>query len=96
MRLPVCPHCNTVYRYGDVRGLMIKNESACYHCKKNFKISKGRIWLLVLILIAVCTAVDIISLNVFTNMTAVGVFVINIILVAIALAITPFYIKFKR
>ena len=96
MKLPVCPHCNTVYHYADVRGLMKKKEAECYHCKKDFKISKGEIWLLVLILLAVCTAVDIIFLNVFKNMTAIGVFVINIILVAIAFVLTPFYIKFKR
>lgn len=96
MRLPVCPHCKAVYRYGDVRRLIKKRETTCYHCKKNFKICRSKIWLLALIFVVICIAVDIIFLNVFINMTVIAVYVINVILFIIALTLKPFYIKFKR
>ena len=36
----VCPHCKTVYRYSDLKKIMWKKSDSCYHCKKNFKVSR--------------------------------------------------------
>ena len=36
-RLPVCPHCGTVYRYHEVLTSVTKKEITCYHCHKGFR-----------------------------------------------------------
>ena len=64
-RLPTCPHCRTVYHYGEVRRAVFRKQEDCYHCKKSFLVSRKGIWLLLLILLAVCTIADIILFNVF-------------------------------
>ena len=94
-RLPTCPHCNTVYRYGEVRRAVFKRQDTCYHCKKNFSVSRSGIWILLLILLAVCTFADIIAFNVFPHTTVITVYIINSVLAVTAFLLLPFFIRFR-
>ena len=94
MKLPVCPHCHTVYRYGEVRRLLLHREAVCYHCQKRFQIKKTRCLLLLLIWVAVCVAVNILSLVLIGNITVIGMFITNVILAVLAILLTPFFIRF--
>lgn len=96
MKLPVCPHCHTVYRYGEVRRLLLQKEASCYHCQKRFHIKKMRCLLLLLIWAAVCVAVDILSLIWIGNITLIGIFITNVILAVPAILLTPYFIRFTE
>ena len=50
LKLPVCPHCHTIYRYGDVKKTLYEKNHKCYHCNKIFIISKIRILFLFIII----------------------------------------------
>lgn len=95
-RLPVCPHCHTVYRYGDVKKVSKKKIEKCYHCKKDFKVSKSGILILLLIVIAIGIEVNIFQINVFNNINFAVMFVTNIVLVIMAVLFLPFFVSFKK
>ena len=44
-RLPVCPHCGTVYRYQDTWKAIKNRENTCYHCRKKFKAKRFPYWI---------------------------------------------------
>ena len=94
-RLPTCPHCKTVYGYGEVRSAVFKREKTCYHCKKYFSVSRAGVWILLLILVAVCTAADIIAFNVFPHTTVITVYIINSVFAVAAFFMLPFFIRFR-
>lgn len=41
LKLPVCPHCGSVFYYGNVRRTMWKRTGNCENCKKDFLICGG-------------------------------------------------------
>ena len=94
-RLPTCPHCRTVYHYGEVRRAVFRKQEDCYHCKKSFLVSRKGIWLLLLILLAVCTIADIILFNVFPHTTVITVYIVNSVLAVTAFLLLPFFIIFR-
>ena len=91
----ICPHCKTVYRYSDLKKIMWKKSDSCYHCKKNFSVSRAGVWILLLILVAVCTAADIIAFNVFPHTTVITVYIINSVFAVAAFFMLPFFIRFR-
>ena len=78
-RLPTCPHCRTVYHYGEVRRAVFRKQ----------------VWLLLLILLAVCTIADIILFNVFPHTTVITVYIVNSVLAVTAFLLLPFFIRFR-
>lgn len=91
--LPVCPYCNTIYRYGDVRRMIFKKSEICYHCEKSFKISKKKLLILILELLIIYAAADLLIIN-FIGVTLLVLFIINIVLVIIGIIMIPYYIQF--
>ena len=91
--LPVCPHCKTIYRYGDVRKLIFKKEQECYHCKKRFKISKKKLIVMSIEYLIVLIAVNLLLIG-FAGVNLITLFIINVVLTALALTLVPYYILF--
>ncbi|MBQ3331513.1 MAG: hypothetical protein IJG87_10100 [Ruminococcus sp.] len=96
-RLPVCPHCGTVYRYRDTKQAIIKKENVCYHCQKKFK---ARIfpYLLVgaLIPLALCIGFNIFLLSRMTDLELLPLFAATLVGILIIYLIIPFFTKFKK
>ena len=96
LKLPDCPYCHTIYRYGDVRKTINKNEEKCYHCKKNFKISKIKILILFLIIALITAILNIFQLYMIEGLTFIGLIVTNVITLTIGIFLIPYFIKYKE
>ncbi len=97
-RLPVCPHCRAVYRYGEVNRMIFfhpTRERTCYHCKKSMKPLLRGLFLLAAIYLAVCFGSTIAIVNIFPNATALTVFIVNICWTVLLFALRPFFVIFK-
>lgn len=96
-RLPVCPHCGTVYRYKDTKKAIKNKENECYHCQKRFK-SKLFPYILVgaLIPLVLCIALNIFLLTRMTNLQLLPLFAVTIVFLLIIYIIIPFFTKFKK
>lgn len=94
-RLPVCPHCKTIFRYADVKKTMLNRKQVCYHCNKQFKISKIKILILFLIIALFCAIINVFQLYMIENLSFIGLIVTNIIIVTIGVFLIPFFISYK-
>ena len=96
-RLPVCPHCGTVYRYKETKEAIRNKENTCYHCKKKFR-AKRFPYLLVgaLIPLVVCIAFNIFLMTRMTNLDLIPLFAATLICILIIYLIIPFFTKFKK
>ena len=96
-RLPVCPHCGTVYRYKDTKTAIKNKENECYHCQKRFK-AKLFPYILVgaLIPLILCIALNIFLLTRMTNLQLLPLFAVTIVFLLIIYIIIPFFTKFKK
>ena len=96
-RLPVCPHCGTVYRYKDTKKAIKEKKNICYHCQKEFKVKYFPYILVdIVLLLALCIAVNILLLN---RMTALNLFALFGVTLAFMLAgylLVPFFIRFVK
>lgn len=95
-KLPVCPHCLTIYRYGDVRKLIFKNKETCYHCHKQFKVSKIKILILFLIIALITAIFDILALCMIAGTSFIGLMILNIIAVTAGFFLIPYFVEFKK
>lgn len=95
-KLPTCPYCNTIYRYGDVKKSLGKSEVKCYHCKKKFKISKTKILILLLIIALITAILNIFQLYMIEGLTFIGLMITNIITVTIGIFLIPYFITYKK
>lgn len=97
-RLPVCPHCHTVYHYRDVRRIKSKKEEKCYHCGKSFKVSKLGYIVLFLITAVLTVVINLLILNSMPDIrgSMALIVIISLIAVTAALIFTPYFILFKR
>lgn len=95
-RLPVCPHCRTVYSYREVKksGKIIK----CYHCKKEFKKS-----FLSKIIPFLLTLIPAFIINIFLLFNAgelltglTEAMVVSVAAVVLAMVISPFFTVYKK
>lgn len=96
-RLPVCPHCGTVYRYKDTKAAIKQKENTCYHCQKRFK---ARIFPYILVGAAIplvlCIALNIFLLTRMTNLELLPLFAVTLVFLLIIYIIIPFFTKFKK
>ena len=97
-RLPVCPHCHTVYSYGEVLKNK-KRKNQCYHCKKEFRRTRFPGYLLLgLIVLVITVLVNISIMGLFSDIKTllITVFIISVIEVFIAIVFTPFFIRYIK
>lgn len=95
-KLPTCPYCNTVYRYGDVRKIQYHKGHKCYHCKKDFKISRKGVWLLLLIVTVAAVFINVFQLYATPSLNFFLLMAVDIITVLIGFFLIPFFINFKQ
>lgn len=95
-KLPVCPHCHTIYRYGDAKKNLNRKIHTCYHCKKSFKTSFSGLWLLLLITVAVGIVLNIIEISVFSRINVTALMITNIVLILFFLLFVPFFTKYRK
>ena len=96
-RLPVCPHCGTVYRYKDTRAAIKNRENVCYHCEKKF-VAKRFPYILAgaLIPLILCIGINILLLSRMENLELLPLFAVTIGFLLIIYSIIPFFTKFKK
>lgn len=94
--LPVCPHCDTVYRYAEVRKSLFKKNIKCYHCEKHFAVSKSKLMLLLIIIIAAALTVDFFELYFVSSLSAAALIITNIVIVTIGFLLIPYFLKYKK
>lgn len=94
-KLPVCPHCHTIYRYGDVKKLIFKSKETCYHCHKDFKVSKIKIIILFLLIALITAIFNLIQLYMVEDLSFVALMITNVIFVTVGVFLIPLFINFK-
>lgn len=96
LKLPVCPHCKTVFYYGDVIKLARQKKCKCYQCDKNFRVLKwkGRIifYLIFAVIMCICNAL---LMHITDAKTAIPMIIFTVICVILSLFALPFTVKFK-
>ena len=97
-KLPVCPHCNTVYRYKEVKDNNKKKVIKCYHCKKEFRNSRVGIAVLSVIICVIAVLINIVILNRSSNVFAsiIPISIVSIAAVIIIMLLIPFFISYKK
>ena len=95
-KLPECPYCHTIYRYGDVRKTVYKSEEKCYHCKKSFKVSKIKILILFLIIAFITAIFNIFQLYMIEGLTFIGIIITNVVVVTLGIFLIPYFIGYKE
>lgn len=96
-KLPICPHCSTIYRYGDTKKAIRKKDNECYHCHKTFR---TKIFPYVLIEAAVLIAASI-GLNVLilfrsSSLSLVPLFAVTVGFLILIYLLIPFFTHFKK
>ena len=96
-RLPVCPHCGTVYHYKETAQAVRKKENSCYHCQKKFR-AKVFPYLLVgaLLPLLLCVAFNIFLLTRMENLQLLPLFAVTLICLLAIYIILPFFTVFKK
>lgn len=95
-KLPVCPHCNTIYRYRDVSRILNKKSEVCYNCKKSFEIKRKKYLILFLIIALFCAIFDVFELYMVAQTNFILLVVTNILFICIGLIFRPFFIRFEN
>ena len=96
-RLPVCPHCGTVYRYKETREAIRKKENICYHCQKKFKVRIFPTVLSAAILpLILCIALNIFLLTRMENLQLIPLFIATMLFILLVFIIIPFFTIFKK
>lgn len=95
-KLPVCPHCKTIYRYKDVKKEAVKKEFKCYNCGKKFRVSKKKILILFLIIALITAIFDVLALYMIAGTSFIGLMILNIIAVTAGFLLIPYFIEFKK
>ena len=104
-RLPTCPHCDTVYRYGDIVRILKQDrrkkkkerENTCYHCEKQYSVKYlPGIVIPVVVWIVLSIGTNLLMLSRMTRLNLVVMFVMTILYLILAAVITPFFIRFEK
>lgn len=95
LKLPVCPHCHTVYSYGEVRKIAKEKSHICYHCKKEFKASRKPCIVPAIILLVLAVAANVGVLYMTPSLNFYVLVGINVFFILLAAALFPLFTVFK-
>lgn len=95
-RLPVCPHCGTVYRYKDTKNAVRNKENTCYHCRKPFKAKVFPYILIGAVLpLAACIGINLFLLTRMDHLQLLPLFGVTLVFILIICLLIPFFTHFK-
>lgn len=96
-KLPVCPHCGTVYRYKDTAKAIAGKQTECYHCHKEFRIKLFPYVLIEAVaLIAVSIGLNLLILSRLETLNPIPLFAATIPLLLLILVLAPFFTRFVK
>ena len=96
-RLPVCPHCGTIYRYKDVASVVKKRDNVCYHCGKSFRAKIFPYALVeIIILAAAAVGLNILMLSGMKELSLVPLFAVTLGSIILMIVSIPFFVKFRK
>lgn len=96
-RLPVCPHCGTVYRYRDTKKAWKQKENTCYHCKKTFRAKLMPYGAAeALLLLPLCIGFNILMLNRMRDLNLFALFAATVAFILLFYLLIPFFIHFVK
>lgn len=97
MKLPLCPYCKAIYRYGDVKRVTHNKSCECHNCKRKFSVSyiKGRI-IIILITTVILIALNLLLFNFVNGVTVIACLIINALFISLAVILFPFTVRFKK
>lgn len=96
-KLPVCPHCKTVYRYKDTVNAIKEKDNVCYHCHKKFK-AKIFPYILVeaILLIALSIGANLLILSRLSTFNLFPLFAVTTGFLLIIIVMIPFFTRFLK
>lgn len=96
-RLPVCPHCGTVYRYRDTKNAQKQKVNTCYHCKKKFR-AKLLPYVAVeaLVLTVICIGFNLLLLSRMEELNLFVLFASTAVFLLLIYLLFPFFMKFIK
>lgn len=95
-KLPQCPHCNTIFRYGDVRRIMSKKKIKCYHCDGDIFINKKKFLILFLEIALICAIFNVLELYMVGTISFIALCVTNVLFLTVGIFLMPFFVKFEK
>lgn len=97
LKLPLCPYCKAIYRYGDVKRITHNKGCECHNCKRKFSVSyiKGRI-IIILITAVILIALNLLLLNFVNGVNIIACLIINALFIGLAVILFPFTVSFKK
>lgn len=96
-RLPVCPHCGTVYHYKDIKNEIKQKQDTCYHCKKQFRVSFfPGVLICGGILLILCIALNILVLFRMRDFQLWPLFLITLVFILLLYLLIPFFTSFRK
>ena len=96
LKLPVCPHCQTIYYYDEVMKSTKQKTMECYHCKKEFTVKKWRgRFILMSVVVAVMAVIDVLLLCVIKMQSAIPIMIFTVICVLCSLLLLPYTVRYK-
>ena len=94
LKLPVCPHCGTVYQYGEIKK-MRDGSRYCYHCKKKFRVRKKlSIMLFMVIVCSLLVCSDLFILYYTFNINLIVMAAANAVILTASILLCPFTVRF--
>jgi len=95
LKLPVCPHCQAVYRYDEVKNMCRYRHIECRHCKKVFTVEsrKGKI------IYFTIDSILLIAMNIvlfhFAEIHPLGLILFTLVFFGLSLLLVPFTVRFN-
>ena len=96
-KLPICPHCGTVYRYRDTEKAIRQKDNECYHCHKRFK-AKIFPYMLVeaIVFVVISIGFNLLILSRMYRFSFVPLFAVTLVFLLIIRLLIPFFTHFKK
>ena len=95
-RLPVCPHCKTVYHYKETRKAVREKNFVCYHCKKKIRATLiPGIFVLGAIIVTLSILTNLLMLSSMTYLNLILLFVSTFLYLGLLYILIPFFASFK-
>lgn len=97
LKLPVCPYCKAIYRYGDVRKKTHDSTIKCHNCHKSFMVSyvKGRV-ILLLAAAVLLIAINVLMFNFINGVTLLGCLIFTAVFISLAVLLFPYTVRYKK